>query len=66
MMPKWVECFLEIYKAREDCVVVLVDVFRDEGVEGVYVVSGYVLWCKTYLTLAQDFVLTEEVLQIAV
>lgn len=25
MMPKWVECFLQIYKTREDCVVVLVE-----------------------------------------
>ena len=39
------------------------DVFLDEGVEGVDVVSGSVLWCKTNLTLVQDIVLTEEVLQ---
>ena len=42
------------------------DVFLNEGVEGVDVVSGSVLWCKTNLTLAQDIVLTEEVLQLAV
>ena len=39
-----VECFLEIYKTREDCVFVLVDVFLNEDVEGVDVVSGSLLW----------------------
>lgn len=34
MMPNQVECFLEIYKTREDLVFVLVDVFLNEGVEG--------------------------------
>ena len=66
MMPNGVECFLEIYKTREDCVFVLMDVFLDEGVEGADVVSGSVLWCKTSLTFAQEILLTEEVLQSAV
>ena len=42
------------------------DVFLDEGVKSVDVVSGSVLWCKTDVTLAQDIVLNEKVLQSAV
>ena len=34
------ECFLEIYKTRAVCVFVVVDVFLDEGVEDVDVVSA--------------------------
>ena len=65
-MPNGVKCFFEIYKTRVNFVVVFVDVFINEGVEGVDVVCSSMLWCKANLTLAQDIVLTEEVLQTAV
>lgn len=66
MGPNCVKCFLELYETREDCVFVLVDVFLDETVEGVNVVSWSVLWCESNLTLSQDIVLTKEVFQTAV
>ena len=59
-MPNGVKCFYEIYKTRVDFVVVLVDVFINDGVD---VVCSLMLWCKSSLTAAQDFMLTEEVLQ---
>ena len=63
MMPNESNAFLKSTKQEQ---IVLVDMFLDEGVEGEDVVSGSVLCCKTDLTLAQDFVFTEEVLQSAV
>lgn len=55
--------FLKSTKKREGCVFVVVDVFLVEGVEGVDVVSGSVMWREFDLTLVQDIMLTEEGLQ---